>query len=334
MIRHEEHTTNMADPALAGSSAAIRGVLSLAATVAKLRPTPIMLAGGDTLTRDALAGFIRKQSGVNEEYCYIHEGNAKKVLQDLLAALSEEEEVGHPTGKHRDLVAGASRYRGSTFFVNDITQMNRGDQSLLEQVVRRTWRRDKHLGGRKPLNIWLILGTASDPAVSALGSDGSLEESPWDGAIEIRVPTLSERRDDVVPIILAMVKRYSGGARTGEPGPEFSSEALRLLARHEWSDTREIRDAILQCVEAAKFGGVIRPVDLRNVLPRREWSLARPESGVGLPALLVHVDPGTAPPEDVAEVLAELSILYRRLGGAGITFSPDGTLIAAHEVVR
>lgn len=47
--------------------------------------------------------------------------------------------------------------------------------------------------------------------------------------------------------------------------------------------------------------------------------------GRGDPALLVLVDPGEAPPEVIADVLSDLSILYRKLGGSGINF-------ALHEV--
>lgn len=38
--------------------------------------------------------------------------------------------------------------------------------------------------------------------------------------------------------------------------------------------------------------------------------------------LTLIIDPGTAEPEDVAELLAEISKLYRMLDGSGITFTP------------
>lgn len=39
-----------------------------------------------------------------------------------------------------------------------------------------------------------------------------------------------------------------------------------------------------------------------------------------LPELPLLVDPGTAPPEVIAELLADISLIYRRLGGSGIAF--------------
>ena len=40
--------------------------------------------------------------------------------------------------------------------------------------------------------------------------------------------------------------------------------------------------------------------------------------------LVVAVSPGTAPDEEIAEVLARLSHLYRQMGGSGITFELQG----------
>ena len=47
--------------------------------------------------------------------------------------------------------------------------------------------------------------------------------------------------------------------------------------------------------------------------------------------LSVVVDPGTAPPEEIADVLARLSLLYRKLGGSGITFSMRETHVLEPE---
>ena len=48
--------------------------------------------------------------------------------------------------------------------------------------------------------------------------------------------------------------------------------------------------------------------------------------------LSITVDPGTAPPEDIADVLSDLSILYRKMGGSGINFSLKGIHIVEEEL--
>lgn len=85
-----------------------------------------------------------------------------------------------------------------------------------------------------------------------------------------------------------------------------------------------------------------------------EWSNTLEEKGVGqdeldslfdykslrssveittpLSPLSLMIDPGTASPEEIGELLAEISKLYRLVGGSGLTFTPAG--VAVREVVE
>lgn len=51
------------------------------------------------------------------------------------------------------------------------------------------------------------------------------------------------------------------------------------------------------------------------------------------PNLLITVDCGDAAPEEIAELLADLSLLYRRVGGSGIDFSLSELHLLAPEEV-
>jgi hypothetical protein len=52
---------------------------------------------------------------------------------------------------------------------------------------------------------------------------------------------------------------------------------------------------------------------------RTELLVAR-TSPDALRSLTITVDAGSAPPEEIAEILSDLSILYRRMGGSGINY--------------
>lgn len=52
-----------------------------------------------------------------------------------------------------------------------------------------------------------------------------------------------------------------------------------------------------------------------------------------LEGLFLVVDRGSAPPEVIAEILCDLSLLYRKVGGSGITFSFDEAHVSDEEVV-
>lgn len=43
--------------------------------------------------------------------------------------------------------------------------------------------------------------------------------------------------------------------------------------------------------------------------------------------LNIKIEPGTAPPEAIADMLSEVSLLYRKVGGTGISFLPGNISI-------
>jgi hypothetical protein len=66
--------------------------------------------------------------------------------------------------------------------------------------------------------------------------------------------------------------------------------------------------------------------------------LAKPPQKSGIPAdelppLTVLIRPGTASPEEIGDLLAEISILYRMFGGSGIAFSLEDLHMPVEEAL-
>lgn len=80
--------------------------------------------------------------------------------------------------------------------------------------------------------------------------------------------------------------------------PTLASQAELLEAEI----LAKIPDEEVAAILAAEIGGPPIPLD-RSVL--------------------VTVDAGSASREEIADILSDLSILYRRMGGSGITFTPQ-----------
>ena len=53
------------------------------------------------------------------------------------------------------------------------------------------------------------------------------------------------------------------------------------------------------------------------------------DSALSIQHLDLWIDPGTAPREVIAEILCDLSMLYRKTGGSGIRFDPDRVKLLA-----
>jgi hypothetical protein len=65
----------------------------------------------------------------------------------------------------------------------------------------------------------------------------------------------------------------------------------------------------------------MRPWRRRELM--RNPKVIRQVDSAADPILRVIVDPGAASAKEIADVLSDLSILYRRIGGSGINFTPD-----------
>ncbi|HEX6040049.1 hypothetical protein [Longimicrobium sp.] len=92
-------------------------------------------------------------------------------------------------------------------------------------------------------------------------------------------------------------------------------------------------DAVLQNIETYRSTGRESALKMakRTLQSLSKWAderAARSEA-VSVDRLVLTVDPGSAPPEEIADILSDLSILYRRMGGSGINFTPQDVHIFA-----
>lgn len=87
------------------------------------------------------------------------------------------------------------------------------------------------------------------------------------------------------------------------------------------------------CTEASLYiedGDFDRAIQkIRSTLKLLGPEFARVAGHDATSNLVLTLDPGSAPPDAIAEILADLSILYRRMGGSGINFTPQAVHVLA-----
>jgi hypothetical protein len=102
---------------------------------------------------------------------------------------------------------------------------------------------------------------------------------------------------------------------------KIREEKIRLVKAQSWEEAARLRDR----EKAYSFLGQTEDdLSFEEALEALEVLLdaaAAEEQQLG--PLTFIVDPGTATPEEIAELLAEISALYRMIGGSGITFTPS-----------
>lgn len=315
----------MASPQFIATSPAMQEVLRRAAQAADSN-APVFLSGETGTGKEALAQFIH----------HLSDRSGGPFVAINLAALSEEflerEIFGQATGAAEDTIGLLEIASGGTLLLDEIAEAPLGFQAKLlrvldEGVVRRVGS-DASIA---PVGVDVrFIATASREPRVAL-AQGSFRPDLFDrlNGISILLPPLRERLDDIVPLaqhFLSLAWRRQRDNSVLELAPTFSQEAIRALETYEWpGNVRELRSHIERSVIQLEPGSMIEVADL--------FPMHSPDLAKDAPVLSICVDPGSAPAEDVAELLADLSLLYRKMGGAGIIFSPEGTHFMVHEVV-
>jgi DNA-binding NtrC family response regulator len=186
--------------------------------------------------------------------------NCAAIPEHLLEAELFGYERGAFTGAQVSKEGLLEAANGGTLLLDEVCELHPLLQAkLLRAVEERAIRR---LGGRKliPFDVRFIASTNRD-----IHEEVRKERFRDDlffrlGVIEIKVPSLRERREDI-PLLAA---HFLAGCSPRRPVPieGIAQDAMDILARYDWpGNVRELRNAIERAVAYAE-GPLIAPKDL------------------------------------------------------------------------
>jgi DNA-binding NtrC family response regulator len=201
-------------------------------------------------------------------------GTGKEVIADLIHALSPraknrivkvncaalpreliESELfgsvkGAFTGAHADREGLFRQAEGGTLFLDEISEMPIDTQSKLLRVLQD--QKVRPVGGKTDYqtNCRILAATNRKPEDAI--KDGKLREDLFYriSAISVHLPPLRERRDDIMPLANAFLKRYAAQANRTLLG--FTPPAAERLTGFDWPGNvrqlqNEIQRAVLLC---------------------------------------------------------------------------------------
>jgi DNA-binding NtrC family response regulator len=221
-------------------SAAMRNVMALIERAA-LRDTPILLIGESGTGKELLARAVHKKSPRSlGPFVAV---NCSAIPETLL----ESELFGHRRGAFTDarddqrgLFQSAQR---GTIFLDEIGDMAPALQGKLLRVLQE---KEVHpLGAPAPVPTDVRIITATHRDLTTLVAEGRFREDLLYriNVIEVRVPPLRERPDDLEPLVRFLLDKH--GAKLGKPGCTVTPEAMALLRRHTWpGNVREMENVI------------------------------------------------------------------------------------------
>jgi DNA-binding NtrC family response regulator len=107
--------------------------------------------------------------------------------------------------------------------------------------------RFERLGSNRTREVKVRVLSATNADLSALIRRGEFREDLYYrlNVIEVRLPPLAERRDDIVPLAEHFLCSGESGMGNREPAPRLSDAARRALEAHTWpGNVRELKNAI------------------------------------------------------------------------------------------
>ncbi|MDR6871653.1 two-component system nitrogen regulation response regulator NtrX [Bosea sp. BE125] len=166
--------------------------------------------------------------------------NAATITPDTM----EEELFGVEGGEGRTRRVGAlEEAHGGSLYIDEIGDMPRETQNrILRVLVDQNFQR---VGGatRVHVDVRIISSTSRD--LAQLISEGQFREDLYHrlSVVPVKVPALSERREDVPELIEFFMDQIS--VATGLPKRRIGSDAMAVLQSHEWpGNVRELRNNV------------------------------------------------------------------------------------------
>jgi two-component system nitrogen regulation response regulator NtrX len=132
---------------------------------------------------------------------------------------------------------------GGTLYLDEIADMPRETQGkILRVLVEQNFQR---VGGPTRVHVDVRIISSSARDLAALIADGSLREDLFHrlAVVPVRVPSLSERREDISQLITFFMEQVS--ATTGMPKRMIADDAMAVLQSHDWpGNIRQLRNNV------------------------------------------------------------------------------------------
>ena len=146
------------------------------------------------------------------------------------------------TGKGRR-VGALEEAHGGTLYIDEIADMPRETQSrILRVLVDQNFQR---VGGTTRVHVDVRIISSSSRDLAAEIAAGRFREDLFHrlGVVPIRIPSLSERREDVPELIDFFMDQISRA--TGLPKRRIAEDAMAVLQSHDWpGNVRQLRNNV------------------------------------------------------------------------------------------
>ena len=284
--------TTRAGPQLIGNAPSMERLRELIQRVARSQ-APVHISGESGTGKELVARMIHL-SGPRAEGPFVPV-NCGAIPSELM----ESEFFGHKRGSFTGAVVDKTGLiqsaEGGTLFLDEVADLPLHMQVKLLRVIQEKTVRPIGEQRETPIDVRILSATHKN--LADLVAESKFREDLYYriNVIEIRVPPLRERRNDIRPLADAILARLE--KRIGLTGLELSAEAWRALETYDYpGNVRELENVLERAVTLSSSGTVeAEHIRLRSAprignAPHTAQPSPQPEGAGALSDQLEHLE--------------------------------------------
>lgn len=251
-----DHSASPAASGIVYQSDALADILSVAARAAG-SPATVLVSGESGTGKELVARFIHERSGRTGSFVPVN-------ISALPETLAESELFGHRkgsfTGADSDRVGRFEEAAGGTLFLDEIGDISPALQVKLLRALQ--FGVIERIGENVPRKLDVRIVAATNRDLPELIREGRFRRDLFYrlNVIEVRLPPLRERKEDIRLLVDEFIKRYA--KRDGKGIKGISREAFDVLIKRPFpGNVRELENLIERAVVLSR-SDYIRVEDL------------------------------------------------------------------------
>jgi DNA-binding NtrC family response regulator len=269
-IRLNSLTEAHADPSdretLIGSSSAMSDIYRVIEKVAASNAT-VLIQGETGTGKERVAEAIHTASS-RRDAPFVRM-NCASLPDNLLESELFGHEKGAFTGADQMRIGRFEMAREGTLFLDEVGNMSANTQAKVLRAIQN--QEFERLGGSRTIKVDVRIIAATNVNLETAIKEGRFREDLYYrlNVVNIDVPPLRERSEDILPLAEHFLKRFARELR--RQAQCFSADAVRRLREYRWpGNVRELENSVERAVLMCE-GETIQPCDL--TLLDREHSI-------------------------------------------------------------